>query len=110
MPAAMRQYEHPYTYQPNAVPFMMVSRLVASTRREGRVERRRLGRTVSRLPVAGRKRVVDAYYAFGNRVRQMVQRVPAVGRIIWPDTGTRSQPVQTLLNRGENRRRRAADP
>ena len=101
MPAAMRQYEHPYTYQPNAVPFMMVSRLVAAHGVKAALSGEGSDELFLGYPWLGRKRVVDAYYAFGNRVRQMIQRVPAVGRIVWPDTGSGSQPVQTLLNRGE---------
>jgi asparagine synthase (glutamine-hydrolysing) len=101
LPAAMRQYEHPYTYQPNAVPFMMVSRLVAAHGVKAALSGEGSDELFLGYPWLGRKRVIDAYHAFGHRVRRMVQRVPAVGRIIWPDPGNGSQPVQTLLNRGE---------
>ena len=101
LPAAMRHYEHPYTYMPNAVPFMMVARLV----RQHGVKAVMSGEGSDELflgyPWLGRQRIVDAYHALGVRLRTQVHRIPTLGRIIWPDAGNGREVVQTLLNRGE---------
>lgn len=101
LPDAMRQYEHPYTYHPNCVPFMMVARLVRSHQVKGMLSGEGSDELFLGYPWLGRQRLVDAYYAQGARLRRLVRRIPAVGKILWPYAGSGAQVVQTLLNRGE---------
>jgi asparagine synthase (glutamine-hydrolysing) len=100
LPAAMRHFEHPYIYQPNAVPFMMVSRLVAKHGVKAALSGEGADELFLGYPWLGRKRVVDAYYAAGDRMRNAVQRIPEIGPIVWPQGGN-DEVVRTLLNRGE---------
>ena len=112
LPDAMRQYEHPYTYHPNCVPFMMVARLVRSHQVKGMLSGEGSDELFLGYPWLGRKRIVDAYYSQGERLRTLVRRIPSIGPIIWPHSGDGPSVVQTLLNRGEvagdERRIRAA--
>ena len=101
LPDAMRQYEHPYTYHPNCVPFMMVARLVREHQVKGMLSGEGSDELFLGYPWLGRQRMVDAYYAQGARLRRLIQKIPAVGKILWPDSGHGAQVVQTLLNRGE---------
>jgi asparagine synthase (glutamine-hydrolysing) len=101
LPDAMRQYEHPYTYHPNCVPFMMVARLVREHKVKGMLSGEGSDELFLGYPWLGRQRIVDAYYAQGARLRKLVHRIPAVGKIIWPENGHNAHVVQKLLNRGE---------
>ncbi len=102
LPDAMRQYEHPYTYHPNCVPFMMVARLVREHKVKGMLSGEGSDELFLGYPWFGRQRIVNAYYAQGDSLRKLVHRIPAVGKIIWPENGHGStQVVQRLLNRGE---------
>jgi asparagine synthase (glutamine-hydrolysing) len=101
LPDAMRQYEHPYTYHPNCVPFMMVARLVREHKVKGMLSGEGSDELFLGYPWFGRQRIVNAYYAQGARLRKLVHRIPAVGKIIWPENGHNLHVVQKLLNRGE---------
>lgn len=101
LPDAMRQYEHPYTYHPNCVPFMMVARLVREHQVKGMLSGEGSDELFLGYPWLGRKRLVDAYYAQGARLRQIVRAIPGIGPILWPHAGNGAAVVETLLNRGE---------
>jgi asparagine synthase (glutamine-hydrolysing) len=101
LPDAMRQYEHPYTYHPNCVPFMMVARLVREHKVKGMLSGEGSDELFLGYPWFGRQRIVNAYYAQGARLRNLVHRIPSVGKIIWPENGHNLHVVQKLLNRGE---------
>jgi asparagine synthase (glutamine-hydrolysing) len=101
MPDVMAQYGHPFTYQPNSAPFMLVSRLVQSHGVKGMLSGEGSDELFLGYPWLGRDRMVNAYHAMGGRLRSLVRAIPAVGKIIWPDEGPSKGIVRDLLNRGE---------
>jgi asparagine synthase (glutamine-hydrolysing) len=101
LPDVMRQYEHPYTYHPNCVPFMMVARLVRQHGVKGMLSGEGSDELFLGYPWFGRQRIVDAYYAQGVRLRKLIHGIPAVGKLLWPHNGNSARVVQRLLNRGE---------
>jgi asparagine synthase (glutamine-hydrolysing) len=101
LPDVMRQYEHPYTYHPNCTPFMMVSRLVRENGVKGMLSGEGSDELFLGYPWLGRKRLVDAYYRAGRRLRSLIRRIPEIGPIAWPDEGNRANVVRDLLNRRE---------
>jgi asparagine synthase (glutamine-hydrolysing) len=101
LPDAMRQYEHPYTYHPNCVPFMMVARLARQHQVKGMLSGEGSDELFLGYPWFGRQRIVDLYYALGVRLRKLIHKVPSVGKIMWPHDGNRVQVIEALMNRGE---------
>lgn len=103
IPNVMEHYEHPFTYHPNCAPFLMVSRLVEQHGVKGMLSGEGSDECFLGYPWLGRKRLVDAYYRFGNRLKNLVHRIPNVGRIIWPEENSSSSLVRDLMNRCEIR-------
>jgi asparagine synthase (glutamine-hydrolysing) len=101
MPEVMRQYEHPFTYHPNCAPFMLVSRLVRAHGVKGMLSGEGSDELFLGYPWLGRERVVNAYYALGARLRSLINGIPAIGKILWPDDGPGKQVVRDLMNRCE---------
>lgn len=101
IPSVMEHYEHPYTYHPNCAPFLMVSRLVEQHGVKGMLSGEGSDECFLGYPWLGRKKIVDAYYGVGKRLRNLVHRIPNIGKIIWPHEGGSRDIVRDLMNRCE---------
>jgi asparagine synthase (glutamine-hydrolysing) len=101
LPKVMTHYEHPFTYHPNCAPLMMVAQLARDNGVKGLLSGEGSDECFLGYPWLGRQRIMNAYYGAGRRVRSMVRSIPGVGQLLWPDSGTTSDVVRTLLNRGE---------
>ncbi len=101
LPDVMQHYEHPFTYHPNCAPFLMVSRLVQNHEVKGMLSGEGSDECFLGYPWLGRERIVNAYYNICNRLRTLVNKIPNVGRIIWPYEGNGKDVVKGLLNRCE---------
>ena len=60
---------------------MMVSRLARDAGVKGMLSGEGSDELFLGSPWLGRQRLVDAYYAFGRHARQLVHRIPELGRI-----------------------------
>ncbi len=101
MPEVMRQYEHPFTYHPNCAPFMLVSRLVREHGVKGMLSGEGSDECFLGYPWLGREKVMRRYYRGLDQARRLVNKIPAVGRLIWPYEGNHRKVVRSLLNRCE---------
>ncbi len=101
LPDVMKHYEHPFTYHPNCAPFLMVSRLVQKHQIKGMLSGEGSDECFLGYPWLGRERLVNAYYNVCNRLRTLVNKIPNVGKIIWPYEGNGKEVVESLLNRCE---------
>lgn len=101
LPDVMKHYEHPFTYHPNCAPFLMVSRLVQKHQVKGMLSGEGSDECFLGYPWLGRERLVNAYYNVCNRLRTLVNKIPNVGKIIWPYEGNGKEVVKRLLNRCE---------
>lgn len=101
MPDVMRQYESPYTYHPNCAPFMMVSRLARDAGVKGMLSGEGSDELLLGYPWLGRQSLVDAYYRLGDRLRQLLHRIPELGKILWPERPTGHEVARDLFNRRE---------
>lgn len=101
LPEVMNHYEHPFTYHPNCAPFLMVSRLVQEYKVKGMLSGEGSDECFLGYPWLGRERIVNAYYRLGTRLRTLVNKIPSVGKIIWPYEGNGKEIVKRLLNRCE---------
>jgi len=108
IPEVTAHYEHPFTYHPNCAPLMMVSELARDNGVKGLLSGEGSDECFLGYPWLGRKRLVDSYYRAGRRIRDLVHRIPDVGRIAWPDDDDRAESVRDLLNRREIAGDRAA--
>jgi asparagine synthase (glutamine-hydrolysing) len=108
IPDVTAHYEHPFTYHPNCAPLMMVSELARDNGVKGLLSGEGSDECFLGYPWLGRKRLVDAYYGAGRRLRRLVHRIPDVGRIAWPHDDDRVDTVRDLLNRREVAGDRAA--
>jgi asparagine synthase (glutamine-hydrolysing) len=101
MPDVMRVYEHPFTYHPNCVPFMMVSRLVREHGIKGMLSGEGSDECFLGYPWLGREKIVSGYYKIGRCLRSLIHAIPNLGRIVWPHEGNSKEVVTSLLNRFE---------
>jgi asparagine synthase (glutamine-hydrolysing) len=101
LPDVMKHYEHPFTYHPNCAPLLIVSRLVNSHQVKGMLSGEGSDECFLGYPWLGREKLVNAYYRVGASIRSLVNRIPNIGKIIWPYDGDRKETVKMLLNRCE---------
>ncbi|GAX60436.1 Asparagine synthase [Candidatus Scalindua japonica] len=101
MPEVMKHYEHPFTYHPNCAPFLMVSRLVQKHRVKGMLSGEGSDECFLGYPWLGRERLVNTYYRFVVWLKTLVNKIPDLGKIIWPCEGNGKEVVKMLLNRCE---------
>jgi asparagine synthase (glutamine-hydrolysing) len=101
IPDVTAHYEHPFTYHPNCAPLLMVSELARDNGVKGLLSGEGSDECFLGYPWLGRKRLVDSYYGLGRRVRDLVHRIPDLGRIAWPAEDKRTDVVRDLMNRRE---------
>ena len=101
LPDVMKHYEHPFTYHPNCAPFLMVSKLVQEHQVKGMLSGEGSDECFLGYPWLGRERLVNAYYNVCNTLRTIINKIPNVGKIIWPYEGNGKEVVMKLLNRCE---------
>jgi asparagine synthase (glutamine-hydrolysing) len=101
VPAVMRHYEHPFSYHPNSIPFLRVSRLV----REHGVKAVLSGEGSDECYL-GYNEVVEqhpllAYRKIPEYIRALLQRIPKVRAVIPPMQDRTAELMRALHNRFE---------
>jgi asparagine synthase (glutamine-hydrolysing) len=101
LPDVMDHYEHPFTYHPNCAPLLMVSRLVKENNVKGMLTGEGSDECFLGYPWLGRQKIVNVYNKSVANIRNLVNKIPHVGKILWPWDGNRKEVVKNLLNRCE---------
>jgi len=101
VPDVMQHYEHPFSYHPNSIPFLRVSRLV----RENGVKAVLSGEGSDECYLGYNEVVSEhpllAYRKFPQYIRKVLQKVPKVRAIIPPVNDHATDLLRALHNRFE---------
>lgn len=103
LPQAMRHFEHPLTYLPNAVPFMKVARLARAHGVKGVLSGEGADELFLGYPWFWRQPLVGACRTLGRALLRLAPGAPLAGPALGRQDGVRARAVQTLLGGGETR-------
>ena len=102
LPETMWHYEYPYSYHPNSVPFLLVAKLV----REHGVKAVLSGEGSDECFLGYRSIAYTDLNAWYHRrlakLRNVVQKVPRLGRALWPSDRSAQDMGLALLSRFES--------
>lgn len=101
MPDAARQYEQPYTYHPNCVPFMLVARLARDTRVKALLSGEGSDELFLGYPWLWRQPFVDALMSRLGPAGPLLRRLPVVGTLLGPKPGVRRGGTRDLSGEDE---------
>lgn len=93
MPEVVYHYEYPFTRNPQSVPLLMLSRLIA----DNGVKAILTGEGSDEL-FLGYKQIWDLYARRLERLERLVQCIPRIGKNLWPTRCRTNQLVGDLLS------------
>ena len=101
LPEAVAHFEQPFADRPNCVPMMRVAQLARDSGVKGLLSGEGSDECFLGYPWLGRRKLTDAYYRTGDRLRSAVRSIPGLGEVIWPKLDNNGDVVRAMLNRRE---------
>lgn len=101
IPDVIRHYEYPFSYHPNSVPFLLVSRLVETNNVKAVLTGEGADECFLGYAKLAIEDVVGLYREAISMARHLVRRIPSLGPVLWPYDGDTGNFVTSLHNRFE---------
>ena len=77
---------HPFLYHPNSIPFLALTRLVRQNNFKAILTGEGSDESYLGYFEIGRGIIMNPYYRALNAMRRLVQQIPKVGKLIWPES------------------------
>lgn len=96
LPSVIQHYEYPFTYHPNSVPFLLVSRLVRANGVKAILSGEGSDECFLGYGPIAYEDMRQRYRRFLLRARGIVHRVPKLGKALWPRVAGHHLAVQDI--------------